>query len=180
MSLCIWCIWWVWMCLCLQRTERSRLLRVCCTASRSPICASRWRWPASLRFTAHRSPAQVTSAHDWQVFWGFKADITFIQQGCISIIKSYSKDFYSVTKCCSCELCSLKGPDIFFQFPQKYEAAQLLSTLIIIRNVFEQQISILYWSPKDRVTLKTEVMMLNILNCYRFSQYNYFTVFVDK
>ncbi len=39
-------------------------------------------------------------------------------------------------------------------FPQKHEAAQLLSTLVI--HFFEHQISILEWFLKDHVTLKTK------------------------
>ncbi len=42
------------------------------------------------------------------------------------------------------------------QFSQKYEAAQLFSTFIIIRNVSWAAISIL--DLKDHVTLKTGVM----------------------
>ncbi len=54
--------------------------------------------------------------------------IVFIQKGCIKLIKSDSKDIYT-----------------FIVFPQKYEAAQLFSTLIIIRYFSEHQISILEW-----------------------------------
>ncbi len=37
-------------------------------------------------------------------------------------------------------------------FPQKYYAAELFSTLMIIINVFEYQISVLQWFLKDYVT----------------------------
>ncbi len=43
---------------------------------------------------------------------------TFIQQGCIKLIKSDSKDFYTLQK--------------VLQFPLKYEVAQQFSTLILI------------------------------------------------
>ncbi len=46
--------------------------------------------------------------------------------------------------------------------PQKYEAAQLFSTLI--RNVFfKQQISILEWFLKDQITLKTRILLFQII-----------------
>ncbi len=45
------------------------------------------------------------------------------------------------------------------QFPQKYCAARLFSTLIIIRNAANQHIIMI---SEDHVTLKTGVMMLKI------------------
>ncbi len=42
-------------------------------------------------------------------------------------------------------------------FTQKYYVAQLFSTLIIIKMLLEQQISISEWFLKDHVTLKTGV-----------------------
>ncbi len=44
---------------------------------------------------------------------------------------------------------------MYQDFNRKYEAAELFSLSIIIRNVFEHQINILEWFPKDHVTLKT-------------------------
>ncbi len=50
------------------------------------------------------------------------------------------------------------------QFPWKYEAARLFSTVILIRNVclIEQKISILQLFLKDHVTPKTVVMKQKI------------------
>ncbi len=67
----------------------------------------------------------------------------FIQQGCINLIKSDSKDIYNVkkrfyfNKCCSFELLFVKESwnKMYYSFHKKYEAAQLFSTLIINRNV---------------------------------------------
>ncbi len=50
-------------------------------------------------------------------------------------------------------------------FPQNCEAAQLISKLIIIRNVSLALISILEWFLKDHMTLKTLVMMLKTQLC---------------
>ncbi len=66
---------------------------------------------------------------------------TIIHQGCIKLIKIGSKAFDIVikisilNKCCSFGL--YNHPRILKKswFPQKYEAAQLFSTLIIIRHV---------------------------------------------
>ncbi len=49
-----------------------------------------------------------------------------------------------------------------YQFPQKYEAAQLFSTLIIIRNVSWAATQHIRMISEDHVTLKTAVMMLKI------------------
>ncbi len=51
------------------------------------------------------------------------------------------------------------------QFPQKYCAARLFSTLIIIRNATNQHIIMI---SEDHVTLKTGVMMLKITEIYIF------------
>jgi len=46
-----------------------------------------------------------------------------------------------------------------YQFPQKYWAAQLFSTLIIIRNVSLATNQYIIMISEDHVTLKTGVMM---------------------
>ncbi len=51
------------------------------------------------------------------------------------------------------------------QFPQKYCAARLFSTLIIIRNAVNQYIIMI---SEDHVMLKTGVMMLKITEIYIF------------
>ncbi len=57
---------------------------------------------------------------------------------------------------------------VVHQFPQKYCAAQLCSTLIIIRNQHIIMIS------EDHVTLKTAVMMLKIhRNKFYFNTYSH-------
>ncbi len=49
-----------------------------------------------------------------------------------------------------------KNSKMFYQdLNRKYEAAELFSASIIIRNVFEHQINIIKLFPKDHVTLKT-------------------------
>ncbi len=67
-------------------------------------------------------------------------------------------------KCCSSELIIhlwiLKNK--MHQFPQKYCAAQLFSTLIIIRNVSWAVNQHIIMISEDHVTLKTGVMMLKI------------------
>ncbi len=67
-------------------------------------------------------------------------------------------------KCCSFEifihLWILKNK--VYQFPQKYCAAQLFSTLIIIRNVSWAANQHIIMISEDHVTLKTGVMMLKI------------------
>ncbi len=57
-------------------------------------------------------------------------------------------------KCCSSE------HSVHQRNLKKFYSA--VFNIIIIINVFEQQISILEWFLKDHVTLKTEVMMLKI------------------
>ncbi len=49
-----------------------------------------------------------------------------------------------------------------YQFPQKYEAAQLFTALIIIRNVSWAANQYIIMISEDHVTLKTGVMMLKI------------------
>ncbi len=77
------------------------------------------------------------------------------------------------------------------QFPHKYSAVRLFSTLIIIRNVCWAVNQYIIMISEDHVTLKTGVMMLkiqlriteinyilpdiNIENCY-FKFYNIFTI----
>ncbi len=67
-------------------------------------------------------------------------------------------------KCCSLERSIhqriLKNK--MYQFPQKYCAAQLFSTLIIIRNVSWAANQHIIMISEDHVTLKTGVMMLKI------------------
>ncbi len=68
------------------------------------------------------------------------------------------------------------------QFPQKYEAAQLFSSLMIIRNdscAVNQHIIMI---SEDHVTLKTGVMMLKIQlyhhrNKFHFKIYSHINVF---
>ncbi len=68
-------------------------------------------------------------------------------------------------KCCSFELSIhlwiLKKLNVS-RFPQKYCAAQLFSTLIIIRNVSWAANQYIIMISEDHVTLKTGVMMLKI------------------
>ncbi len=47
-------------------------------------------------------------------------------------------------------------------FPQKYEAAQQFSILLIIRNVSKTANQHIIMISEDHVTLKTGVMMLKI------------------
>ncbi len=49
-----------------------------------------------------------------------------------------------------------------YQFPHKYLAAQLISTLIIIRNISWAANNHIRMISEDHVTLKTGVMMLKI------------------
>ncbi len=82
--------------------------------------------------------------------WSIVTIKTFIMLQKISILN----------RCCcfelSIQLWILKKIKIW-RFPQKYWAAQLFSTLIIIRNVSQYIIMI----SEDHVTLKTAVMMIN-------------------
>jgi len=58
------------------------------------------------------------------------------------------------------------------QFPQKYCAARLCSTLIIIRNVSGAVNQYIIMISEDHVTLKTGVMMLKIhRNKLHFNKY---------
>ncbi len=74
------------------------------------------------------------------LFKGFylKESNIFVQQGCIKLIKIGSKENYKVVKCCSFEL-SIHQRIMKNKYttvsPQKYEAAQLFSTLIKIKSV---------------------------------------------
>ncbi len=61
-----------------------------------------------------------------------------------------TKDFFQIHYFEHSEL-FMKNPEIY-RFPQKCEATQLFSTLIIIINVFEQQTRMI---SEDNVTLKT-------------------------
>ncbi len=54
-------------------------------------------------------------------------------------------------------------PSIFCTFYSIEAIVSMFLTLLMITDVFEQQISILEWFLKDRVTLKTGVNMLQIL-----------------
>ncbi len=49
-----------------------------------------------------------------------------------------------------------------YQFPQRYLAAQLFSTSIIIKNVSQAANQHIRMISEDHVTLKTGVMMLKI------------------
>ncbi len=89
---------------------------------------------------------------------------------------------------------------IIIWFSQKFEAAQLFPTLVIIRNVLwaANQHTLLEWFLKDHVTLNTKVMMLKIqlcitrincilkckmviLNCNNISKYYcFYCIFVKK
>ncbi len=79
----------------------------------------------------------------------------FIQQGCIKLFKSgiyyVPKDFYFKQM----PFCSLKN----------YEAAQLFSTLAIIRYVSWAANQNIGMISEDHLTLKTGVMMLKIQLC---------------
>jgi len=82
---------------------------------------------------------------------------TFIHQGWVKLIKSYSKDIinvrkdYILNKCCSSELSIHRR--IFW-------GKKWYTTVFNIENnnlFFEHKISLLEWFLKDHVTLKTDV-----------------------
>ncbi len=62
------------------------------------------------------------------------------------------------------------------QFLQKYEAAQLFSTLLIIRNVSWAANQHIIMISEDHVTLKTGVMMLKIQ--LRITEINYILTYI--
>ncbi len=113
---------------------------------------------------------------------------TFVQQEHIKLLKSDSKDIMlqkiSISnKCCSFELSIhlwiMKNRLV--GFPQKYWAAQLFSTLIIIRNVSWAANQHIRMISEDHVTLKTGVMMLKIQ--LRITEINYiltYEVYLQK
>ncbi len=72
---------------------------------------------------------------------------------------------YNSNKCCSFELSIhqtiLKINNILW-FPQKYESAQLFSTLIIIIKASRAVNQYIIMISEDHVTLKTGIMMLEI------------------
>ncbi len=84
---------------------------------------------------------------------------TSIHQGRIKVITNDSKDIYILLL----NFLFILNPEQFnvSWFPQTYWAAQLFSTLIIIRNI-SQHIRMI---SEDHVTLKTVVMMLKIQLC---------------
>ncbi len=93
--------------------------------------------------------------------------ITFIQQGWITSIRSNGEDMLYCYKIFIFQLNAVLLNLVLIKkkhFPQKYEAAQLFSTLmLIIRNVSEKQN--IRMISEDHVTLKTGVMMLKIQRC---------------
>ncbi len=62
----------------------------------------------------------------------FQEMYTFIQQGCIKLLMNWQ---YMQFLMFFWTLYSSKNPEKIYQFPQKYEAAQMFSTFIIIINV---------------------------------------------
>ncbi len=100
----------------------------------------------------------------------------------VGICRSLSVCFWSRAICVLCVCSNSKMPELIFEvnyvwnnhiyyqrilkkvsrFPQKYEATQLFSTLIIIRNVSWAANHHIRMISEDHVTLKTGVMMLNI------------------
>ncbi len=111
---------------------------------------------------------------DYNEVWGqffrfFKEILTFIQQGCIKLLIIDSTCIFWWYKIfCFKQMLffwtfySSKNPGKkIYQFPQKYEAAQLFSTLIII-NVSWAANQHIRMISEDHVTLKTGVMMLKI------------------
>ncbi len=60
---------------------------------------------------------------------------------------------------------------MYHSFHKKYEAAQLFSALILIRNVSWASIQYIIMISEDHVTLKTGLMMLEIQ--LRITEINY-------
>ncbi len=90
---------------------------------------------------------------------------TIIQQGCIKLIKSYSKGIYNVTKhlylnkCCLNFLFIKESWKIYHSFNRNMKP---FSELIIITNIWTVNPHIRMISDGSCVTLKTGVMMLKM------------------
>ncbi len=89
--------------------------------------------------------------------------ITFIQQGCITSIRSNGEDMLYCYKILIFQLNAVLLNLVLIKkthFPQKYEAAQLFSTLmVILRNVSWAENQNISMISEDHVTLKTGVMI---------------------
>ncbi len=92
----------------------------------------------------------------------------FIQQGNIALIKNDRKDIYGYKKIIYFKRMPFFELSIYIieswkkksRLPQKCEAAQLFSTLLIIRNVTWAANQHIQMISEDHETLKTGVMML--------------------
>ncbi len=106
----------------------------------------------------------------WSISWCAGMKMYLHKNTCFKLIKSGSKDIYHVTK--PIFQINVELPihqrimkKIYHSFHKKYEAAQLFSTLIIIRNVSWAANLHIIMISEDHVTLKTGVMMLKIQLC---------------
>ncbi len=102
----------------------------------------------------------------------------FFNQVGNKLIKSDSKDIYNVTKEFYFKsMLFYLSKDHKKWVSQKYWAAQLFSTLIIIRNVSCAAIQYIIMISEDHVTLKTALMMLKIQ--LRITEINYSLTYIN-